>query len=133
MDFGPNSVGFPSIVRRTSPDLWLAGSGPGWAGRLPAVWLAARDELRDVDGQVARARFEALRGTGAAVGGTPYGGGGPARRPELGAPRAVLATAAAVEARGDHGDPHLVGERLVEVRAEDDVGVGVGGLLDHLR
>ena len=39
---------------------------------------------------------------------------------------------AAVEAGGDDGDPDLVGELLVDVGAEDDVGVGVGGLADHL-
>ena len=39
---------------------------------------------------------------------------------------------AAVEAGGDDGDPDLVGELLVDVGAEDDVGVGMGGLADHL-
>ena len=52
---------------------------------------------------------------------------------QLGAGAAVGAAAAAVEAGGDHRHPELVGERLVDVRAEDDVGVGVRRLLDHLR
>ena len=35
----------------------------------------------------------------------------------------------AVEAGRDDGDPHLVAERVVDDRAEDDVGLGVRGLL----
>ena len=42
------------------------------------------------------------------------------------------AAAASVVAGGDDGHPDLVAERLVDVGAEDDVGVGVRGLLDHL-
>ena len=48
----------------------------------------------------------------------------------LGAPSRPAA--AAVEAGGDDGHPDLVGQRLVDVGAEDDVGVGMRGLLDHL-
>ena len=40
--------------------------------------------------------------------------------------------AAVVEAGGDHGHPDLVGHRVVDHRAEDDVGVGVGGALNDL-
>ena len=36
---------------------------------------------------------------------------------------------AAVEPGGDDGDPHLVTERVVDDGTEDDVGVGVRGLL----
>ncbi|BFO20735.1 hypothetical protein SHKM778_71230 [Streptomyces sp. KM77-8] len=39
---------------------------------------------------------------------------------------------AAVEAGRDHGDPDLVAEGVVDHRAEDDVGLGVGGLADQL-
>src|SRR3954452_14118129 len=39
---------------------------------------------------------------------------------------------ASVEAGGDDGDPDLVGELVVDVGAEDDVGVGMGGLAHHL-
>ena len=39
----------------------------------------------------------------------------------------------ALEAGGDHGDPDLVAHRLVDDRAEDDVGVVVGLGLDQLR
>ena len=38
----------------------------------------------------------------------------------------------AVEAGRDDGHPDLVAQLLVDVGAEDDVGVGVGGLADHL-
>ena len=38
----------------------------------------------------------------------------------------------AVEAGRDDGDPHLVAERVVDDRAEDDVGLRVGGLADQL-
>ncbi len=38
----------------------------------------------------------------------------------------------AVEPGGHHRDPHLVTEGVVDDRAEDDVGVGVGGLGDEL-
>ena len=34
----------------------------------------------------------------------------------------------AVEAGGDDGDAHLVAQLVVDHRAEDDVGVGVGDL-----
>src|SRR6185369_12260521 len=47
-----------------------------------------------------------------------------AERCALGPRRALLAVAGR-----DHGDPHLVFELLVEHRPEDDVGVGVRGLL----
>src|SRR3954471_24944665 len=40
--------------------------------------------------------------------------------------------AAVVEPRGDDRDPHLVAQRLVDDRAEDDVGVGIGGALHDL-
>ena len=38
----------------------------------------------------------------------------------------------AVEAGGDHREPNLVAERVVDDRTEDDVGVGVRGLADDL-
>ena len=44
---------------------------------------------------------------------------------------AALDRAAAVEPGRDDGDPHLVAEGVVDDRAEDDVGLGVRGLLDQ--
>ena len=38
---------------------------------------------------------------------------------------------AAVEPCRNHRDPHLVAERVVDDGAEDDVGLGVGRLLDE--
>src|SRR3954453_5653487 len=55
--------------------------------------------------------------------------GGAADRRLLGAARRSRAS---VEAGGDDGHPDLVAHLLVDVGAEDDVGVGVGGLADHL-
>ena len=46
--------------------------------------------------------------------------------------RAVLGLMAVVKAGGDHGDPDLVAERVVDDGAEDDVRVRVGGALDDL-
>ena len=43
----------------------------------------------------------------------------------------ALQRRAAVEAGGDDGDPHLVAEGVVDDGAEDDVGLGVRGLLDQ--
>ena len=43
-----------------------------------------------------------------------------------------VALAAAVEAGRDDRDHDLVAEPLVEARAEDDVGLRVGGRLDRL-
>src|SRR5438067_1317573 len=44
----------------------------------------------------------------------------------------LLALVPAVEAGGDDGDAHLVAQRVVDDRAEDDVGVGVGDPVDDL-
>jgi hypothetical protein len=44
---------------------------------------------------------------------------------------AALDRTAAVEPGRDDGDPDLVAERVVDDRAEDDVGLGVGRLLDQ--
>ena len=46
--------------------------------------------------------------------------------------RGALLALEAVEAGRDHGDAHLVAERVVDHRTEDDVGVGVRGLADDL-
>src|SRR5215212_12121618 len=100
--------------------------------RFAGVWLAAGDEFGDVDREVARARFEALGGTGATVRGPANGGRGGPGGPQLGASRAVGTAAAPVEASGDDRHPDLVGKGVVEVRAEDDAGVRVSGLLDDL-
>src|SRR5205814_2244869 len=57
----------------------------------------------------------------------PLGGG--QRRLGVAAGRRL----AAVEARGDDGDPDLVAQRVVDDRAEDDVGLRVCRLADQLR
>ena len=61
---------------------------------------------------------------------------GPARRRRRGhVPRprpACFAAVPAVEAGGDDGDAHLVAHLVVDDRAEDDVGVGVGDAVDDL-
>src|SRR5438132_1032974 len=44
----------------------------------------------------------------------------------------LLALVPAVEAGGDDGDAHLVAQRVVDDRAEDDVGVGMGDPVDDL-
>src|SRR5690349_23550265 len=87
-----------------------------------ATLSEARDELGhvDVDGRAALAlRLEVPRH---------------ARLPGRLAPRVGLLLPprrpAAVVARGDDRDPDLVLEVLVEHRAEDDVRLRVGGLLD---
>jgi hypothetical protein len=53
----------------------------------------------------------------------------------LEAAQAALLTAlgrtTTVEPGRDHGDPHFVAEGVVDDRAEDDVGLRVGGLLDQ--
>ena len=58
------------------------------------------------------------------------GAGAPAPRPAVGA--AALALVPPVEAGGDDGDPDLVAHLVVDDRAEDDVGVGVGDAVDDL-
>src|SRR4051794_8021799 len=76
-------------------------------------------KLWDVDTQLAAALRRAA--ATAFLGATDRRLGGAARR-----------AGAAVEAGGDDGDPDLVGELVVDVGAEDDVGVGMGRLADHL-
>jgi hypothetical protein len=69
---------------------------------------------------------------GAHAGGAPIGRRPPHARlaDRLAEGRELLARLAPLPiARGDHGDPHLVLELLVEHRAEDDVRLGMGGLL----
>src|SRR5436190_20964019 len=102
-------------------------------GRAQGCRRLAGEELRDLDVQVPGPRVEALRGAGAAVRGTTSRRGRGARGPAALAAAAVCPPAATVESRRDHGHPDLLGEAVVEVRAEDDVGVGMGGLVDHLR
>src|SRR5215218_464420 len=90
--------------------------------RAPSI---SRDELRhvDVDGGATLAlRLEGPRDprlSGRLV-------------PRVGPLLAPL-RATAVVARGHHRDPHLVLEAVVEHRAEDDVRLRVGGLLDGTR
>ena len=55
------------------------------------------------------------------------------RRPRATARRVALLTFEAIEAGRDHREPHLVAERVVDDRTEDDVGVGVRSLADDLR
>src|SRR5918995_84072 len=47
--------------------------------------------------------------------------------------RAALVGEALVEARGDHGDRYLLPVRLIDYRAEDEVRILVGGVVDDLR
>ena len=51
---------------------------------------------------------------------------------QVGGGGALPALVPAVEAGGDDGDPHLVAHGVVDDHAGDDVGVGVGHLVDDL-
>src|SRR6478609_9439854 len=75
-------------------------------------------ELRDVDAELARTLF-ARAGR---LFGAPYRrlSGAPGRR------------RAAVEASGDDGHPDLIAQLLVDIGAEDDVGVWMGSLANQL-
>ena len=93
-------------MSRSSPSSSNAGSDTIWSAAAVAASQRRAADGR-ADGRWNEARAPRLHGLGL--------------RPGL----------AAVEARGDDGDAHLVAESVVDHRAEDDVGLGVHGLLDE--
>src|SRR5690606_34094762 len=58
--------------------------------------------------------------------------GGPVAPPDQGLAAGGVAVVPPVEPGGDDGHPHLVAHLVVDDRAEDDVGVGVGDAVDDL-
>src|SRR5262245_21299336 len=128
------STAFPPWRSTAAPASAVSGWPAATAPRVltPASRLATRDEFRNVDREVPGTGLEVRGGPCAAIVRATHGG---ARRPSgsqiaLGA--AVSPAAAAVEAGRDHRHPDLIGEGLVHVGAEDDVGVGVRCLLHDL-
>ena len=112
--------------------------GGGCCARTGSTW-ASRCSV--TDGVVAGRsdRLGPLRPAPAGVAGRTAGAGAAAAGAGADRPwtvpsarsSAAVQRRPAVEPGRDDGDPHLVAERVVDDRAEDDVGLGVRGLLDQ--
>ena len=115
---GSTGAWLRSVCTAASSPLWFeAGTGSG-AGRRGLDRGGGRGGCRAAG---AAAAAEPRRPGRAALDG--------AERPVVGA----VDRGATVEAGRDDGDPHLVAEGVVDDRTEDDVRLGVRGLLDQSR
>src|SRR4051812_10735104 len=115
------STALPPARRTSAPASAVSGWPAATTPRAATRESEPRHELRDVD----------VGGACHAIAGACHAGL-PDRLAEPVAARVLGRRLAVAVAGGHHGDPHLVLERLVEHRAEDDVGLRVGRLLDLL-